>query len=97
MIEVRFLEIAQKELDDAFEYYEYQQADLGYKFVQEVYRAIGLIKSYPLAWSPSSKNTRRCLLKFYPYGIIYQKRDDLVLIVAVANLHRNPDYWAKRV
>jgi len=28
MVEVKFLELAQKELDDAFEYYEYQQSEI---------------------------------------------------------------------
>jgi len=96
MIKVQFLELAQQELDDAFDYYEYQQADLGYRFIQEVYNTIGLIKSYPLGWSSVSKNTRKCLVKTFPYGVIYQKRDDMILVVAVANLHRKPNYWVDR-
>jgi hypothetical protein len=32
-MKIQFLELAQNELDDAFEYYEYQQEDLGYRFV----------------------------------------------------------------
>ena len=39
MIKVKFLELAQKELDDTFDYYEYQQSDLGFRFVQEVYNS----------------------------------------------------------
>jgi plasmid stabilization system protein ParE len=96
-MKIQFLELAQNELDDAFEYYEYQQEDLGYRFVQEVYNSIELIRSYPLGWSYVSKNSRRCLVKTFPYGIIYQKREDFILVVAVANLHRKPNYWVKRV
>ncbi len=40
MFDVEFLELAEDELHDAFEYYEYQQKDLGYRFVDEVYKAI---------------------------------------------------------
>ena len=97
MLEVKFLELAQQELDDAFDYYEYQQVDLGYRFVQEVYNTIGLIKTYPLAWSSISPNTRRCLVKTFPYGVIYQKREDMILVVAIANLHRKPNYWVERI
>ena len=97
MLQVQFLELAQQELDDAFDYYEYQQADLGYRFVQEVYNTIGLIKTYPLAWSSISPNTRRCLVKTFPYGVIYQKREDIILVVAIANLHRKPNYWVERI
>ena len=96
MIEVKFLELAQQELDDAFEYYEYQQLDLGYRFVQEVHNSIELIKAYPLGWSSISKNTRRCLVKNFPYGVIYQKRENIILVVAIANLYRKPNYWIER-
>ena len=96
-MQIEFLELAQKELDDAFEYYESQQTNLGYHFLSEVQNALGLIKTYPHAWSKFSKNTRRCLLKRFPYGIIYQKRDTTILVIAIANLHKKPNYWAKRV
>ena len=97
MINVEFLDLAQKELDDTFDYYEYQQSDLGLRFVQEVYNAIALIKSYPAGWSKVSKNTRRCLVKTFPYGVIYQEREDFILIVAITNLHRKPNYWVERI
>ena len=96
-MKIQFLELAQKELDDVFEYYEYQQADLGYRFVQEVYNTIELIRTYPLGWSSVSEKSRRCLVKTFPYGVIYQKRENIILIVAIANLHRKPNYWVKRV
>lgn len=95
-MKVEFLKLAQQELDDAFEYYEYQQTDLGYRFVEEVYNALDLIKTYPLGWSLVSKHTRRCLLKTFPYGVIYQKRENSILVVAIANLYREPNYWVNR-
>jgi len=97
MMEVEFLDLAQKELDDAFDYYEYQQGGLGYRFVREIYNTIALIKSYPVGWSKISKNSRRCLVKAFPYGVIYQQRKDLILIIAIASLHRKPNYWVERL
>jgi len=94
---VEFLQLAEQELDDAFEYYEYQQSDLGYRFVDELYHSIELVKFYPSAWSKSSKNTRRCIVKTFPYALIYQQREDMLLIVAVAHMHRQPNYWVDRV
>jgi hypothetical protein len=95
-VKVEFLKLAQQELDDAFEYYEYQQSNLGYRFVEEVYNTLDLIKTYPLGWSAISQNTRRCLLKTFPYGVIYQKREYSILVVAIANLYREPNYWVNR-
>jgi len=36
-------------------------------------------------------------VKTFPYGVIYQEREDFILIVAIANLHRKPNYWAERL
>lgn len=94
---IEFLEPAQAELDDTFEYYEMQHKSLGYKFINEIQHAIELIKFYPLGWHQISQNTRRCLLKTFPYGIIYRARNNHILIVAIANLHRKPNYWKKRM
>ena len=97
MYSVEFLDVAQNELDDVFEYYEFQQENLGYRFIKEVMHSLELITAYPEAWMQSSSHTRRCLIKTFPYGIIYQKRDDVIIIVAIASLHKEPDYWVSRI
>jgi len=43
-----------------------------------------------------SKNTRRCLVNRFPFGVIYQIKSDSVRIIAVADLRRCPDYWLDR-
>jgi len=97
MVTVDFLPLAQSELDDTFEYYEFQQSGLGYRFIAEVMNSLELIVAYPEAWTKSSKRTRRCLVKTFPYGIVYQERNDTILVVAIVNLHKEPDYWVSRV
>ncbi len=97
MTNIEFLQLAEDELQDTFEYYEYQQKNLGLRFVDEVYKSVKLISFYPNAWTKISKNTRRCLIKTFPYSIIYQNRSDKILVVAIANLHRKPDYWIDRL
>jgi len=94
---IRFLEIAQMELDDAIEYYNYEVPGLGEAFLTEVLNTLDRIGKYPEAWQPSSKRTRRCQTRRFPYGIMYQIRKDEILVVAIANLHRKPDYWKDRI
>ena len=94
---IRFLEIAQIELDDAIEYYNYEIPGLGDAFLTEVLNTLDRIGKYPEAWQPSSKRTRRCQTRRFPYGIMYQIRKDEILVVAIANLHRKPDYWKDRI
>ena len=56
---IRFLEIAQIELDEAVAYYNYESPGLGDAFLTEVLKALDRIGKFPEAWHPSSKRTRR--------------------------------------
>jgi hypothetical protein len=91
-----FHEYAETEFDKAVEYYEDIQPGLGLEFAREVYRTIKRILQFPEAWSPNSKNTRRCLVNRFPFGIIYQLKSGMVRIIAVADLRRRPGYWLNR-
>ena len=53
---------AEREFDIAVEYYEGCRPGLGLEFAAEVYAAIKRIAEYPEAWTPISRNTRRCLV-----------------------------------
>jgi plasmid stabilization system protein ParE len=94
---IRFLEAAQKELDEAIAYYNYERPGLGEAFLTEVLNALDRIGKYPQAWHPCSERTRRCQTRRFPYGIIYQIRPEEILVIALANLHRKPEYWKERV
>jgi hypothetical protein len=88
---------AKKELLDAIKYYNKCRSGLGYMFMEEVQYSIDRIIKFPKTWSKLSKNTRQCLTRRFPYGIIYQETEEGILIVAVMHLHREPGYWEKRV
>ncbi|MBF0182919.1 MAG: type II toxin-antitoxin system RelE/ParE family toxin [Magnetococcales bacterium] len=90
---IRFLAIAQQELDEAVAFHERQVIGLGRSFLAEVLAALELIRRYPAAWQPISANTRRCRLRRFPYGLIYHEDGPDILVVAVSHLHRRPDYW----
>lgn len=97
MMQVRLLEIAQIELDESIDYYNSESAGLGDEFLVEALLVLDRIKNFPQAWHPFTDITRRCQLRRFPYGIIYQTLDTEILVIAVANLHRNPDYWKDRI
>ena len=96
-MKVRFLTLARNDLRFAAHYYNGQRRGLGAEFRDTVRLALERIKRHPAAWHPLSANTRRFVLHRFPYGIIYQVRDDEILIVAVAHLHREPDHWRDRL
>ena len=96
-MEIIFLPVARVELADAISYYNSQSEGLGYEFAAEVKRTLERIVQYPDAWSKLSKRTHRCRTNRFPYGIIYQIRKEILLIVAVMHLSREPETWKSRL
>jgi hypothetical protein len=88
---------AEIELNQAVDYYNDCQPSLGWDFSREVYISIQNIIAYPEAWTPLSKNTRRCLVNRFPFGVIYQITKNEILIIAIMQLNRKPGYWHKRI
>lgn len=94
---VRFLEIAELELDQAIQWYGAQAPGLGDAFLLEVLSAAGRIARFPQAWHPLGEGARRCRLSRFPYGLIYTVDNGDILVLAVPHLHRRPDYWRDRL
>ena len=88
---------AEAEFDRAVQYYEQFQPGLGLEFAEEIYATITRIIQYPDAWSVLSKNSRRCLVSRFPYGVIYQIKSRSLRIIAVGHLNRRPGYWKERL
>lgn len=96
-MKVDFLQPADDEFAAAIAYYNLQSEGLGLEFAAEAKRALGRVLQYPTAWTPLSNRTRRCRLNRFPYALLYQIRNELILVIAVQNLHRHPDSWKSRL
>ncbi len=88
---------AEKEVVRTIDYYEAHEVGLGHDFAIEVYSSIQLILAYPQAWPILEEEIRRCLVRRFPYGLLYAVNGNEILILAVMHLHREPDYWKKRI
>ena len=97
-MKVSFLRPAEKELDEAFKYYESVQVGLGLKFQAEVAHSLSRIVGQPLSYQEIGKYSHRCLVHKFPYGVIYQYKEiqKKIIVVCIAHLHREPDFWASR-
>jgi len=91
-----FAPAAREEFFSTIEYYELQQSGLGLSFSAQVRTAIDRIIGFPDGWTPLDSTFHRCLVKQFPYALIYTVVDQVVIITAVMNLHRKPDYWRNR-
>ncbi len=92
----RFLPAAQAELLEGISYYSAIRPELGVRFEQAVAHAVRSAVVHPDHGAPRSKNTRRWLVKSFPFGVIYRANDEEVVIVAVAHQRKRPEYWSER-
>jgi plasmid stabilization system protein ParE len=88
---------AEAEFLHAIDYYEDRENGLGYDFAVEVYSAIERAVSNPKAWPAIVDDIRRSLVNRFPYGVLYSEEDGVMIVIAVMHLHRDPDYWEKRI
>jgi plasmid stabilization system protein ParE len=94
---VRFLSTARHELDEAHEWYEIQVAGLGGKLIEELWVAIRRIMIFPESCEEVAEGVRKCLIRRFPYMLIYSLDQTEILVLAVAHQHRKPLYWKKRL
>ena len=59
--------------------------------------AIDLVLASPRRWPASDLDTRKFVLRRFPYAVIYHERKSVVRILAIAHGRRQPGYWKNRV
>jgi len=87
---------AEIEFNISIDYYEECKINLGLEFANEVYTTIQRILDFPCAWQSLDNDIRRCLINRFPFGIIYYQGGDEIIILAVMQLNRKPNYWLNR-
>ena len=66
-MKINFLTIAQKELNDAVNWYNEQSDGLGNELLDELDRAVRRAAAYPQSCTEIESGLRRCLLARFPY------------------------------
>jgi plasmid stabilization system protein ParE len=88
---------AQEEIVEAFDWYFRRNPKAAEAFLTEVRYSLQQIQSHSQLYPPFTKNTRRRVLARFPYSVIFQEKDEIFLIVAVAHAKRRAGYWRKRI
>ena len=96
-MKIRFLSLANQEVDDAVQWYEDQAQGLSRDFLDELDRAVRLVRIYPLMAKEIEPEIRRFLFARFPYSLIYGIDSEMIVVIAVAHQHREPRYWVDRV
>lgn len=89
-------EDADRELNDAANYYDSESPGLGTLFLDEIDSGYERILENPGAAPEVNSGIRRLVLAKFPFNLIYEIVGDVILILAVAHHRRRPHYWRER-
>lgn len=93
MKNIRFLDQATEDFQTAVDYYNSERPGLGYEFANEIRTTLARINSFPEVWPVIDNGIRKCIVKRFPYALIYSIQNDLIVIIAVMHMKRKPGYW----
>lgn len=96
MISLRFRPEAAADLEEAAIWYEEQKAGLGAQFLARTEETVQRIQENPEHFPVILRNTRRAMLKRFPYSVFFRVLSQEILVVAVMHFRRNPIRWVRR-
>ena len=88
---------AAADVDEAFLWYERQRVGLGNEFLAAVQSALGDVVAHPTKYPVILRDTRRVLVRRFPYGIFYRLYGEAVVVVACMHGRRDPRRWRSRM
>ncbi len=91
---VVYSEYARREIRAVVKYYEHCQRGLGREFNDELKHAVLSLRRFPQAFDyDKATDTRRYVMKRFPYFVHYLEGQDQITIVAIAHQRRRPGHW----
>jgi plasmid stabilization system protein ParE len=66
------------------------------RFMAALDRAMDHIADNPERWPLYLHETRRMLVRRFPFSIIYRVEAQRILVVAISHQRRRPGYWRRR-
>jgi plasmid stabilization system protein ParE len=88
---------AAEEFEESVRFYRDRGRVLGDRFASEVRATIQKILGSPTRWRVLDEDVRLCLVRVFPYSVLYTVEADFILIIAVMHGKREPGYWKHRL
>ena len=83
-------------MEEAYEWYESQRPRLGEEFLDAVGKVMQSITENPELYAVIHRQTRRALVRRFPYGVFYRLVANEIIIVACYHAKRDPRGWQSR-
>ena len=93
---LRYLAEARREVDDALQWYLARSRQAAEAFLRELEHAAVLIAESLGVWPRYEGESRRYVLRRFPFDIIYRESGRTIEVIALAHHKRKPGYWHRR-
>ena len=87
---ILYLPDAAADVQETFEWYERKRRGLGREFLGALEVAEDELVRSPTAYRTVHRDTRRFLLRRFPYQILFRVMDDQIVIVGCFHVRRSP-------
>ena len=88
---------AQLEVQEAFQYYQDKSEGLGFEFLRSLDAVLQSVKRNPIAYQTIYKETRRVLLRKFPYALFYMIEENRIIIIPCFHQKRSEIDWLQRI
>ena len=81
-----------QEIENARDYYENNQKNLGTSFTNEVFSILEILESNPLLFPVKFKNIREAVINKFPFVVIFEVLpNNEIIILSIFHFKRNPE------
>jgi plasmid stabilization system protein ParE len=87
---------AEADIETAASWYEKQCSGLGNQFLNEILDMCNKIAGNPNSFSVIHRETRRAVIRRFPFGIYYRIAQESIIVIAVMHGSRHPKRWQQR-
>lgn len=87
---------AAADIEEAALWYQSQRPGLGSEFLEELRHVEAAIAESPKRYPVVRRDTRRAMLRRFPYALYFRLYADRVLVVACMHGRRHPRTWQRR-
>ena len=84
---------AKEDISNAFFWYENKQRGLGERFINVLDDCFSAIGKNPWLFAKKYGEMRQAIIKKFPYVVLYEIEDSLIIVYSVFNTNQNPERW----
>ena len=89
---------ARLDIIETIDWYNEQQANLGFRFYKNIQETIKRIRKNPLECAVRYKTIRTAIVKKFPYMLHYKVSQEFetIAVLAIISMYQNPDSWFEK-